>query len=414
MNEQDFRQVNTPAYIFSEDELTKRFRMIRETLGEKIRLVYAVKANPFLIESLIPYADAFELCSPGEEHICRKLQVKAEQIVISGVRKEEAHIRECMALYGERAVFTVESAQQMELLNRAAADAGLRVRVLLRLSSGNQFGMDSDTLRRLIRERSSFDAVKILGIQYFSGTQKKERRILSEIDMLDEFILSLREEFGGEDEDGNHFLNELEFGPGLSVTYFENETPVDDRALLQKLREKLENMRSHPEITLEMGRYITAYCGYYLTKVCDLKGKPGECYAIVDGGIHQVNYYGQMMAMKLPHIRVLKGEGTEAAPDINVDSDETAPDTEASVYTLCGSLCTTADVLVREFSYPNLQIGDILVFERVGAYSVTEGISLFLSRDLPRIYMSGNGRLSMVRNQIFTEDFNYGRTVEHP
>ena len=402
MNEQDFRQVKTPAYIFSEDELTDRFRMIRDELGDQIRLVYAIKANPFLTGALIPYADAFELCSPGEEHICRKLNVKAEQIVISGVRKEEAHIRECAALYGERAVFTVESAQQMDLINRAAAGEGVRVRALLRLSSGNQFGMDEETLRGLIRERSSFAAVDIIGIQYFSGTQKKERRILSEIDMLDDFILSLREEFGGGEEDGHHFLNELEFGPGLSVTYFENEPPVDDCALLRTLREKLEHMRSQPKITLEMGRYIAAYCGYYLTTVCDLKGKAGERYAIVDGGIHQVNYYGQMMAMKVPHIQVLKADPA-ADPQ---DADDAG-------YTLCGSLCTTADVLVREFSYPNLQIGDILVFERVGAYSVTEGISLFLSRDLPRVYLSGNGRLTMARNQIFTEDFNYGRTVEH-
>ena len=31
------------------------------------------------------------------------------------------------------------------------------------------------------------------------------------------------------------------------------------------------------------------------------------------------------------------------------------------------------------------KIGDALVFERVGAYSVTEGIYLFLSRRMPRI-----------------------------
>ncbi len=44
------------------------------------------------------------------------------------------------------------------------------------------------------------------------------------------------------------------------------------------------------------------------------------------------------------------------------------------------------DVLVKNIPLSNAAIGDLLVFERVGAYSVTEGIYLFLSRDLPRIF----------------------------
>ena len=42
-----------------------------------------------------------------------------------------------------------------------------------------------------------------------------------------------------------------------------------------------------------------------------------------------------------------------------------------------------------------------LVFERTGAYSVTEGIALFLSRDLPEVYFwSGKKGLEKVRNRI--------------
>lgn len=48
-----------------------------------------------------------------------------------------------------------------------------------------------------------------------------------------------------------------------------------------------------------------------------------------------------------------------------------------------------------------LKVGDRLVFERTGAYSVTEGIALFLSRDLPEVYFwSGKKGLEKVRNRI--------------
>ena len=59
------------------------------------------------------------------------------------------------------------------------------------------------------------------------------------------------------------------------------------------------------------------------------------------------------------------------------------PDTD---YTLCGSLCTVADVLVREVKLKKLELGDVLEFGHCGAYSVTEAPALFLSRQLPAIY----------------------------
>ena len=54
------------------------------------------------------------------------------------------------------------------------------------------------------------------------------------------------------------------------------------------------------------------------------------------------------------------------------------------------------------------EVDDILVFMNVGAYSVTEGISLFLSRDLPRVYRKCGDSLTLLRDKIQTEDFNYG------
>ncbi len=54
-------------------------------------------------------------------------------------------------------------------------------------------------------------------------------------------------------------------------------------------------------VILEMGRYLTYLCGYYITSIVDMKVNHGQNYAIVDGGINHLNYYGQAMAMKLPH-----------------------------------------------------------------------------------------------------------------
>ena len=130
-----------------------------------------------------------------------------------------------------------------------------------------------------------------------------------------------------------------------------------------------------------MGRFFAACCGSYYTKVVDLKTTHDITYVICDGGLNHLKYQGQVMGMHVPQIRV---SGKEAA--------ETG-----KPYCICGSLCTTADVLVRKAFLPELSIGDVLVFEKTGASSVTEGLALFLSRELPAVYLREGIGLTEVR-----------------
>ena len=123
-----------------------------------------------------------------------------------------------------------------------------------------------------------------------------------------------------------------------------------------------------------------------------------------------MNYYHQFMGMKNPHMRIL-GSAASSQEEAGHNSRESdSAGKEIRHWTVCGSLCTVSDILVRDLPLPHLEPEDLLVFERTGAYSVTEGISLFLSRDLPRIYLCEEGNLKLIRDKILTEDLNYGRT----
>ena len=65
------------------------------------------------------------------------------------------------------------------------------------------------------------------------------------------------------------------------------------------------------------------------------------------------------------------------------------------------------DILAKQIPLPEIQTGDTLCFENAGAYCMTEGISLFLSRDIPAVYLlHENGELRCVREAIPTEYFN--------
>ena len=352
----------TPSYLFDLDRLAQRMETLKKNLGSRAELCYAMKANPFLTGALRDLADRFEVCSPGEYDICRRLDIPEEKLVISGVNKSPEDTARMMDDCPRMGRYTAESPAQLELLHQCASRRKRKVPVLLRLTSGNQFGMDEEEVRRIVAERAKYPFLDIVGIQQYSGTQKhSEKRLRRQLSRLDGLISSLREESGFE-------TRELEYGPGLPVFYFRDDEAFDEEAFLGEFASALADMAFQGHITLELGRSIAAECGYYLTAAADCKTNKGQHYVILDGGLHQMNYYGQSMAMRVPTVYRLRER-----------------DGEETLWNLCGSLCTVNDILVKQLPVKNLQPGDVFVFEKTGAYSVTEGMALFLSRDLPAV-----------------------------
>ena len=80
----------TPMHIFDMAILKKRVAFLKSHLPEEVSLCYAVKANTFIIKELCGQVERFEVCSPGELAICRRLQIPMRQVVLSGVYKTPA------------------------------------------------------------------------------------------------------------------------------------------------------------------------------------------------------------------------------------------------------------------------------------------------------------------------------------
>lgn len=354
--------LSVPTYIFDEDVLVMRIKEISKRLNGNAGLCYAMKANPFLIKTLEPYVDHFEVCSPGEFKICEQQEISMNKIILSGVYKHEGDVDYVVDNYGEIIIYTAESLHHWDMLDKAARKYQKHLKVLLRLSSGNQFGMDAQDIITICENLSQYPNLEIDGIHYFVGTQRRSTgKYAKDFVKLYDFIQSLP------NVDTNKL--DIEYGPGLPIDYFAEDKAIEE-SMENALYEALEEREFPGKITVEMGRYIAASCGQYITQVVDLKHTKDEAYCILDGGMHQVNYFGQSMAMKTPSLYHL---------------EEREGDTD--LWNLCGALCTTSDILVKHFEAQGLQLGDHLVFNRVGAYSVTEGIALFLSRDLPQVLL---------------------------
>lgn len=378
-------KVKTPSYIFDIDEFDKRARLVKESFGEKTSICFSIKANPFLLGNLPSVFEKIEVCSPGELTICEKTGADASKIIFSGVNKTKADVERAMD--DKVGTFTAESYLHAELINNAAVERNIKVPVLVRVTGGSQFGMDEDDVIDLISRRDEFKGIEFVGLHYFTGTQKrKPAKIEKELDYITDFANRLKAQTGFE-------TVRLEYGTGLAVDYFSDCADELEKERLDGISGKIREVSQKFELTVEMGRFFAAPCGYYLTKVMDVKTNSGINYAIVDGGLNQLKYDGQIQGMQIPKIVHIK--------------ENNSTDAEPQKWTLCGSLCTTADILARDAEFKSLEIGDTLVFCRTGAYSAMEGMAVFLSRELPVISLySEKDGLKIVRQLINADIFN--------
>ena len=265
---------DTAFYVFDALELKRRIAYLRSRLPQEIELCYAVKANSFIVKELIGDVERFEICSPGEAEICASLGVPSEKAVISGVYKTPSSIEKLAAQPDFHGIFTAESLSQYELLCALSEKYGRVFRVLLRLTNSSQFGMNAEDIESIIQARAAHKNISIIGIQYFSGTQKTSlKKFGRELETLDALLLHLKDDLGFEAE-------ELEYGTGFPAAYFESDE-LDEDALLSGFSELVRGMTFKGRIVLELGRSIAASCGKYFTHIVDIKRNKGQNYLLV-------------------------------------------------------------------------------------------------------------------------------------
>lgn len=375
----------TPLYIYDTEKVEETVKKAREKFSG-LGLCFAMKANPFLVKEMAELTDRIEVCSAGEFYICARAKIPPEKLLISGVLKKKEELWKILDHYQGKCSCNVESPDQLFSIIRWGEKNRRPVCVYLRLSSGNQFGMDEKKIRKILGLRKAWPWLKIQGIHFFSGTLKKAEKMKKELEILDDFLISLKEELGFE-------TLELEYGPGLSVPYFQGQKDRCDQDW-EELFDGIKSMRWKGKVTLEMGRAFTASCGYYLTRAEDIKKTEGRNLCITDGGIHQIHYDGQIRGMYHPRVQILPVSHTGRVQ-------------EWDVY---GSLCTVNDVLIQKISLQGLKKGSVLVFENTGAYSAMEGMALFLSHELPKIAVfHKNKGWKLARRELETYRWNMNR-----
>jgi exonuclease SbcC len=101
---------------------------------------------------------------------------------------------------------TIESLHQFDLIAECAASMKKEINIILRLTNGSQFGINEEDIEDLVSRRGAFPYIHMLGVQYFTGTQKKKcDNIIHELDYAEEFCSRLMKKYNYKMEQKAHW-----------------------------------------------------------------------------------------------------------------------------------------------------------------------------------------------------------------
>lgn len=364
------------AFIYDLPALRRHVQWLKSFLPRGVELYYAIKANSEapILDALAPWVDGFEISSGGE--IARVMQCSPPRnFIFSGPGKLDSDLQRAL-LHGVEMVH-VESLDEIRRLDAIAARLKRRQPVLIRVNPSlpahlatklamagapTPFGIDEAQLPQAVAlvEQCVHLALHGFHVHAMSHQLDVERHI-----QLLDWYLDKWPSWKALAADGQA-IRCLNAGGGMGVNYLRPEQ-FDWPRLCRHLGQRLENDPQAPRIRFEPGRLVTAFCGYYLMQVLDLKHSHGKNFAVCRGGTHQFRL-PSAQAHDHPVLHLPTHAGRAAAD---------------GKWTIVGQLCTPKDVLSRDAPLPGLAIGDLLVLPLAGAYGYNISHADFLCHPRP-------------------------------
>lgn len=388
-------EVGTPCYVYSRAHIEERWHAFDEAFGGRDHLVcYALKANSNLavLEVLARLGSGFDITSVGELERVLAAGGDPAKVVFSGVGKSEPEMQR--ALEVGIGCFNVESASELDALNRVAARLGKQAPLSLRVNPDvdpmthpyiatglkqSKFGIDIAQAADVYRRAADLPNIEVKGVAFHIGSRLDD---VAPIVTALERVLDL----AGELMDGGVALEHLDMGGGLGIRYADEQPPEPHDYVLALLGtlERFGARYQSLRLMIEPGRSVVGNAGVLLTRTLYIKHGAERNFAIVDAAMNDL----------------LRPALYDAWHDIGPVQLRT--DKPSAVYDIVGPVCESGDFLGRDRALV-IEEGDLLAVASAGAYAATMSSNYNARPRAPEVLVEGD-RYCVVRRRETVAD----------
>jgi ornithine decarboxylase len=348
------KEHGTPLFVVDHSVLRANYRQFKKYLP-RVQAYYAVKANPdpAIVKTLYDMGASFDVASMPEflivHEFIKNLPAKARQdwiwdkIIYANPIKANEALEE---LDQYKPLVTYDNLEEILKIKKHAPHAGLALRIkvpntgaMVELSS--KFGAAPGEAIDLIR--AAFDAGLVVeGLSFHVGSQCTN---------FENYVQALHLAAGIFMEAWGSGFNQvkiLDIGGGFPAHYDKNVKPF--RELAHRLNFEFDRLfPKHIEILAEPGRFMVATAATLVAKIVGKAVRDGKtCYYINDGVYH--TYSGIIFDHCHYPVKAFKR----------------GPAQVSAVY---GPTCDALDTISLAEELPDLELGDLVYSENIGAYS---------------------------------------------
>ncbi|HTU03006.1 MAG TPA: type III PLP-dependent enzyme [Candidatus Sulfotelmatobacter sp.] len=348
------REHGTPLFVVDHDALRRNYSEFRKCLP-RVQAYFAVKANPDpeIVRTLYLEGASFDVASMPEFNIVydniKTMPPKQRQdwiwdkIIYANPNKPVETLEE---LNQYKPLVTFDNAEELQKIREHAPQAG----VVLRLKVPNTGAMVELSSKFGAAPGEAVDLILMAdrlgltceGLSFHVGSQTTNFENYVQAMALCANLLKEA------NDRGYHKMNLLDIGGGFPAPYDESVKPFRDLARI--INRELERFfPKEIQILAEPGRFLVATAGYSVSKVIGKAVRDGRPSYYIDDGVYHT-YSGVIFDHCKYPVRAFKKGPTRIS----------------AVY---GPTCDALDVVSMAENLPELNRGDLVYSENIGAYS---------------------------------------------
>ena len=370
----------TPLFVYDNNIVGAQIARFKGAMADGVALHYSVTANPYepLLEFLGRYVDGFRIVSSGELKLLQQARLAGIPMNFAGPGKRDEELE---AAVKAGATISIESEGEARRVIGAAERVGICPKIAVRVTppftmedgrvtlvcSASPFGVDAERVPALVAGLIEA-GTDWRGLHMFTGAQCLDADALAEVHRL---TIAQAGELA---EAIDAPIPELNLGSGFDVACRAGEESLDIDKVARALNQTLCNtprLLATTRFTIELGRWLVAEAGVYLTRVLDRTESCGQTFLTTDGGGHHlIGATGGLGERGRANYPIAVANRFGAAPEEQV--------------TVTGCLCTPFDVLGDEVGLPHADVGDLIAIFCAGAYGLSASPLAWESRPLAR------------------------------